>query len=61
MARLPSTRLPDALAIALWIAGSSWAIGGFAWLLNADTGFLAPLVAFGAVTGALEWWLRRKS
>jgi hypothetical protein len=61
MARLPTTKLPNALAIALWIVGSCWAIAGLAWLLNAETEFLGSLVAFGAVTGALEWWLRRKS
>ena len=53
--------IPNALAIALWIVGSCWAIAAFAWLLNAETDFLTPLVAFGAVTGTLEWWLRRKS
>ncbi len=59
--RLPNTRLPNALAIALWITGSCWAIAGLAWLLNAETDFLTPLVAFGVVAGTLEWWLRRKS
>ena len=53
--------IPNALAIALWIVGSCWAIAALAWLLNAETDFLTLLVAFGAVTGTLEWWLRRKS
>lgn len=59
--RLPPPRLPNALAIALWIAGSCWAVAAVAWLLNAETDFLVALVAFGAASGALEWWLRRKS
>jgi len=61
MARLPSTRLPNALAIAIWITGSCWAVAAAAWLLNAETDFLAPLAAVGVVTGGLEWLLRRKS
>jgi hypothetical protein len=61
MPGLPNSRLPNALAIALWIAGSCWAVAGLAWLFSAETGFLGPLVAFGVVSGTLEWWLRRKS
>lgn len=53
--------IPNALAIALWIAGSCWAVAGIAWLFDAETGLLPPLVAFGVLTGAVEWWLRRKS
>lgn len=61
MARLPGTRLPNALAIAIWITGSCWAVAAVAWLFNAETDFLGPLVAFGVVTGAVEWFVRRKS
>jgi hypothetical protein len=61
MARLPGTRLPNALAIAIWITACSWAVAAVAWLVRAETDFLTPLVAFGVVSGALEWWLRRKS
>jgi hypothetical protein len=61
MARLPGTRLPNALAIAIWITASCWAVAAVAWLVDTETDFLTPLVVFGAVTGAVEWWLRRKS
>ena len=60
MARLPGTRLPNALAIAIWIAACCWAVAAIAWLINAEIDFLMPLVAFAVVTGALEWWRRRK-
>ena len=53
--------LPNALAIALWIVGSCWAVAGLAWLVDAETEFLGSLVVFGVVTGPVEWWLRRKS
>jgi hypothetical protein len=62
MARLPgTTRFPNALAIAIWITACCWAVAALAWLVNAETDFVTPLVAFGVVTGALEWWLGRKS
>ena len=51
--------IPDSLAIAFWIVGSCWAVGVLAYLSGEEI-FLVPLVAFGAATGVVEWWLTRR-
>jgi ABC-type phosphate/phosphonate transport system permease subunit len=52
-------KLPDTLAIALWITGSSWALALVACLFGASTEWLLPLFMFGLLTGVAEWILRR--
>jgi hypothetical protein len=56
--RFSLSKLPHSLAIALWVVGSSWAVMIAAYLLDADTGLVVPLVLFGTLTGAAEWMMR---
>jgi hypothetical protein len=51
-------KLPDSLAISLWITGSCWALALVAWLLGASTEWLPQLFMFGLLTGLAEWILR---
>jgi hypothetical protein len=52
------SKLPHSLAIAFWIVGSSWAVMVAAYLLDADTELVIPLVLFGTLTGVAEWMMR---
>jgi hypothetical protein len=52
-------KLPDTLAIALWITGSSWALALVACLFGASTEWLLSLFMLGLLTGVAEWILRR--
>jgi hypothetical protein len=52
-------KLPESLAIGLWITGSCWALALVAWLLGASTEWLPQLFMFGLLTGLAEWILRR--
>jgi hypothetical protein len=54
-------RLPDSLAIGLWITGSTWALAIFAYLIGASTEWILPLFAFGLLTGIAEWVMRQKA
>jgi hypothetical protein len=54
-------RLPDSLAIALWIAGSCWALAIAASALGGSKELLLPLMVLGVLTGIAEWILRRKA
>jgi hypothetical protein len=51
--------LPEALAIALWITGSCWAVAALAYVSGASTEWVLPLFFFGCVTGVVEWIKRR--
>jgi hypothetical protein len=53
-------RLPDSLAIALWVVGSCWALAIVAYVFGASRGWILPLVALGILTGIAEWVMRRK-
>jgi len=57
----PMTGIPDSLAIALWVVGSCWVLSIIAFLIGGYEEFILPLVAFGVLTGAAEWALRRKA
>jgi hypothetical protein len=52
--------LPDSLTIAIWIAGSSWALAILAYLLGGSIEWIVPLVMLGVLTGIAEWILRRR-
>jgi hypothetical protein len=54
------TGLPASLSIALWIVGSCWAVAAVAYLFDAATGLVFPLLVLGVVTGFVEWLVRRK-
>lgn len=45
--RSSRSRLPHSLAIALWITGSIWAVTVAAYLLDADTELIVPLMMLG--------------
>jgi hypothetical protein len=51
--------LPDSLTIAMWVAGSSWALAILAYLLGGPIEWILPLVMLGVLTGIAEWVLRR--
>ena len=52
-------KLPDSLAIGLWITGSNWALVLLAWLFGASTEWLLPLFILSLFAGVAEWVLRR--
>ena len=54
-------RLPNSLAIALWITGSSWALAIVAYLLGGSREWIFPLFMLGVLTSIAEWAFRRKS
>jgi hypothetical protein len=51
-------KLPDTLAIGLWITGSCWALALVACLFGASTEWLLPLFMLGLLTGLAELILR---
>ena len=55
------TRLPDSLAIALWVVGSCWALAIAAYALGGPSELILPLTVFGVLTGVAEWVLRKKA
>jgi hypothetical protein len=55
------TRLPDSLAIGLWITGSTWVLAILAYLLGGSTEWIFPLFVLGVCTGIAEWVMRRKA
>jgi hypothetical protein len=52
-------RLPDSLAIAVWIAGSCWLLAMLAYFVGDSTEWALPLLALGVLTGVAEWVMRR--
>lgn len=55
------SRLPHSLAIALWAAGSLWAVAAVAYLLDADAGLIVPLMALGVLAGIAEWMMKGRN
>jgi hypothetical protein len=53
-------RLPNSIAIALWIVGASWALAFLAYVFDGPRELILPLVALGALTGIAEWYMRRR-
>jgi hypothetical protein len=51
-------KLPDTLAIGLWITGSCWALALVACLFGASTEWLLALFMLGLLTGLAELILR---
>jgi hypothetical protein len=52
-------RLPESLAITLWIVGSVWLLAVLALLFDLDTEVIWAALLFGAVAGLCEWQARR--
>ena len=52
-------RLPDSLAIGLWITGSCWVLAILAYLFGGSTEWIFPLFMFGVFTGIAEWIMSR--
>jgi pheromone shutdown protein TraB len=52
-------RLPDSLAIALWVVGACWTVAIVAYVFGVFEELILPLVALGIVTGLAEWYLRQ--
>jgi hypothetical protein len=53
--------LPNSLAIALWTVGACWLLAVIAYLFDEPREVIFPLVVFGLLTGAAEWYMRRDS
>jgi hypothetical protein len=53
-------RLPESLAIALWIVGSTWVLALLALLLDFDREVVWAALLFGLVAGAAEWLARQR-
>jgi hypothetical protein len=53
-------RLPDSLAIAVWITCSFWLLAMLAYFVGGSTEWVLPLFAFGVLTGIAEWIMRRE-
>jgi len=54
-------RLPDSLAIGLWITGATWLLAILAYLMGGSTEWILPLFVFGVLTGIAEWLMRRNA
>jgi hypothetical protein len=52
-------RLPDSLAIAMWVVGSCWALAVLTYVIGAPREWILPLVVLGILTGIAEWFMRR--
>jgi hypothetical protein len=52
-------RLPNSLAIALWVVGACWTVAIFFYLFGGPEELILPVVALGIFTGLAEWYLRR--
>jgi hypothetical protein len=55
------TRLPDSLAIGLWITGSTWLLAILAYLFGGSMEWILPLFVLGVLTGIAEWVMRQKA
>jgi hypothetical protein len=53
-------RLPDSLAIAVWITGSCWLLAMLAYVLGGSTEWVLPVFLLGLFTGIAEWFKRRE-
>lgn len=53
-------RLPDSLAIALWVVGSCWVLAIVAYISGGSTELILPLFVLGVLTGIAEWVMRKK-
>ncbi len=53
-------RLPDSLAIALWVVGSCCVLAVLAYAIGASRELILPLVVLGILTGIAEWVMRRR-
>ncbi len=53
-------RLPDSLAIALWITGSCWLLAIVAYFIGCSSEWVLPIFLLGLLTGIAEWVMRRK-
>jgi hypothetical protein len=52
-------RLPDSLAISLWIVGACWLLALLALLFGLDAEVIWAALLFGVVAGLVEWQARR--
>ena len=54
-------RLPDSLAIGLWIVGSCWLLALLALLVGLDAEVIRAALLFGVVAGLVEGLARRRN
>lgn len=52
-------RIPDSLAIALWISITCFALGIIAYICGISGELVFILVTLGILTGLAEWYMRR--
>jgi hypothetical protein len=53
-------KLPNSLAIALWIVGSCWLLALLGYAFGVSREWIFPLVALGVLTGLAEWQLSKR-
>jgi hypothetical protein len=56
-----TNRLPNSLAIALWLVGTLWLIAFVVYLFDVDRDVIYATLAFGLVAYGIEWMALRKS
>jgi hypothetical protein len=54
------TRLPTALAIALWLTGSMWLVGIGFYYFELPPPLLGGVFIMGMLAALMEWLMRRK-
>jgi hypothetical protein len=54
------SKLPNSLAIGLWVVGTCWVLAVLGYLFGASSEWMVPLIGFGALTGVAEWYLRKQ-
>lgn len=53
--KLPNSRLPASLSIAIWLTGSIWAVAILAHVFDAPREITYAALAFGVLAGIVEW------
>ncbi|MEJ0069246.1 MAG: hypothetical protein WDO24_11550 [Pseudomonadota bacterium] len=53
--------LPTSLSIALWLTGSLWVVGGFAYAVDAPSELVWATFLLGLLAGLVEWSGLRRS
>jgi hypothetical protein len=60
MARLPTSKLPPSLSIALWLVGSIWLVALLAHVFDAPREIVFAALIFGLFSGVAEWLALRR-
>jgi hypothetical protein len=53
-------KLPNSLAIALWVAGACWLVAVIGYFCGASSELIFAVIALGILTGLAEWYMRQR-